>query len=220
MLDEVANRRGGPWTLAECHGRMRWPRRGVYFCFEPGEHREDLSTPRVVRVGTHGLRPSSSTLWGRLSQHRGSEGGRFAGGGNHRVSIFRLHVGEALLASGEYPPEISHTWGRGTSAPLEVRALEYPLERDVSTHIRAMPFLWVEVDDPPGPASERGLIERGAIAVLSNFTQPLIDPPSPTWLGHRSAREAIRNSGLWNVNHVRDAASDDRFLSAVHRHLD
>ena len=128
---------------------MGWPRRGVYFFFEPGEHREDRSTARVVRVGTHGLRASSSTPWGRLSQHRGNGGGRFAGGGNHRGSVFRLHIGEALLASGEYPAEISHTWGRGSSAPLEVRALEYPLEYDVSAYIRAMPFLWVEVDDAP-----------------------------------------------------------------------
>ncbi|MGB8383529.1 MAG: hypothetical protein WCG47_20150, partial [Dermatophilaceae bacterium] len=82
------------------------------------------------------------------------------------------------------------------------------------------PFLWVEVGDAPGPASERGLIERGAIAVLSNFARPPIDPPSPTWLGHRSAHEAIRNSGLWNVNHVRDTASDDAFVHALARHLD
>ena len=219
LLEEVADRCDGPRTLGECHGRMGWPRRGVYFFFEHGEHRENLSSPRVVRVGTQGLRLSASTLWGRLSQHRGGTGGRFAGGGNHRGSIFRLHVGEALLASGEYPPGISDTWGRGSSAPLEVRALEYPLERDVSAYIRAMPFLWVEVDDPPGPASERGLIERGVIAVLSNFAGLPIDPPSSTWLGRRSAREAIRTSGLWNVNHVRDAALDDRFLSALHRHL-
>ena len=52
-----------------------------------------------------------------------------------------------------------------------------------------------------------------------NFAGLPIDPPSSTWLGRRSAREAIRTSGLWNVNHVRDAALDDRFLSALHRHL-
>ena len=220
LLEEVSDRRGGPRTLGECHGRMGWPRRGVYFFFEPGECREDLATPRVVRVGTHALRPSSSTLWGRLSQHRGSTAGGLPGGGNHRGSIFRRHVGEALLASSEYPPEISDTWGRGSSAPQEVRALEYPLERDVSRYIRAMPFLWVEVADPPSPASERGLIERGAIALLSNFAQPPIDPPSSTWLGRRSARAAIRSSGLWNVNHVRDRPSDDRFLVALGGQLD
>lgn len=219
LLDAIAQRCGGPRTLADCHGRMAWPRRGVYFFFETGEHRESGSSPRVVRVGTHGLRPSSSTLWGRLSQHRGSAGGGFPGGGNHRGSIFRLHVGEALLATGNYPPEISGTWGHGSSAPPNVRTAEYPLERDVSAYIRAMPFLWVEVDDAPGPDSERGLIERGAIAVLSNLARPPIDPPSPTWLGQRSAREAIRRSGLWNVNHVRDPIPGDAFLDSLARCL-
>lgn len=76
LLDQIALRCGGPRTLAECHGRMGWPRRGVYFFFEPGEHRENGPPPRVVRVGMHGLRPSKSTLWGRLSQHRGNGGGR------------------------------------------------------------------------------------------------------------------------------------------------
>ena len=135
LLDEVARRCGGPRRLAECHGQMGWPRRGVYFFFEPGESREESSHPRVARVGTHGLRPSKSTLWARLAQHRGSGGGRFPGGGNHRSSVFRLHVGEALLPTGDYPDEIYGTWGRGTSAPLEVRTAEYPLERDVSTYI-------------------------------------------------------------------------------------
>jgi len=34
-----------------------------------------------------------TTLWARLSQHRGSAK---SGGGNHRCSIFRLLVGRAL----------------------------------------------------------------------------------------------------------------------------
>ncbi len=55
--------------------------------------------------------------------------------------------------------------------------------------------------------------------MLSNFARPPVDPPSPTWLGHQSARDAIRSSGLWNVNHVREAPSSDSFLSALATHL-
>lgn len=66
-----------------------------------------------------------------------------------------------------------------------------------------MPFLWLAVDDPPGPDSDRGYIERNAIALLSNYGAPQpIDPPSATWLGRHAAADAIRRSGLWNVNHV------------------
>ena len=83
-----------------------------------------------------------------------------------------------------------------------------------------MPFLWVEVNDAPGAASARGAIERGAIAVLSNFARPTIDPPSPKWLGHHAARAAIRDSGLWNVNHVRETPTDNAFLDALSRQLE
>ena len=77
------------------------PRRGVYFFFEPGELREDGRTPRVVRVGTHAVSAGSrTTLWTRLRDHRGHVIGRHVGGGNHRASIFRRHVGSALLGRG------------------------------------------------------------------------------------------------------------------------
>lgn len=202
LLGELEVAVGGKRLLRSCHGRMGWPRRGVYFFFEPGEVRAEKVTPRVVRVGTHGLRPSKSTLWGRLSQHRGSSGGSMPGGGNHRGSIFRLHVGTALLRSGEWSNGIRKTWGVGSTADREVRAVEYPLERAVSDYIGSMPFLWLGVDDPPGPCSDRGIIEAGAIALLSNLDREPVDPPSANWLGRLADRDAIGRSGLWNVNHV------------------
>jgi hypothetical protein len=214
MLAEVEAGCGGRRRLADCSGRMDWPQHGVYFFFEDGELREDGVTPRVVRVGTHALRPSKSTLWGRLSQHKGSGGGSMPGGGNHRGSIFRLHVGTALLETGEWPEEIRSTWSVGSTARGEVRRAEYPLERAVSEYVGAMPFLWLAVDDPPGAGSDRGVIEAGAIALLSNLDRKPIDPPSATWLGRCAARDAIRRSGLWNVNHVADAPKED-FLTVL-----
>ena len=73
---------------------MDWPQRGLYFFCEAGEERSGTGTGmRVVRVGTHGLKAGSrNTLWGRLSQHRGTS----RGSGNHRGSIFRLLLGIAL----------------------------------------------------------------------------------------------------------------------------
>ncbi len=205
ILGDLGNRVGGARHLASCNGGMNWPRRGVYFFFEEGEFRQDSNTLRLVRVGTHGLRQGSqTTLWNRLSQHKGHSGGVHPGGGNHRGSIFRLHVGDALLNSSNGPSEIRQMWGRGSNASRAIREIEYPLEKDVSAHIGRMPFLWVEVDDPPGPSSDRGTIERGVIALLSNFRQPLIDGPSDHWLGLQSSRTEIRESGLWNIDHVNE----------------
>lgn len=81
-----------------------------------------------------------------------------------------------------------------------------------------MSFLWLNVDDPPSSTSDRGRIERGAIALLSNHSREPIDPPSASWLGRRAASAAIRRLGLWNVNHVLEPATDP-FLSVMEHHV-
>jgi hypothetical protein len=215
LLAQIAENCAGKRRLAECHGQMGWPSRGVYFFFEDGETREDGVTPRVVRVGTHGLRAGSrATLWGRLSQHRGCTAGSLPGGGNHRGSIFRLHVGTAILASGEWPAATRQSWGQGNTAKGEVRIGEYALEQAVSTYIARMPFLWLPVDDPASASSDRSVIEAGAIALLSNLDRQPVDAASPTWLGRHANRRSVRDSGLWNVNHVAESPSPE-FLDVL-----
>ena len=75
LLGEVEDRIGPRRRLSECSRASGWPAAGGYFFCEDGQVRRDGTTPRVVRVGTRGLRASRSTLWGRLSQHRGTTGG-------------------------------------------------------------------------------------------------------------------------------------------------
>jgi hypothetical protein len=209
-LDLLAEKVGGPKTLAECSGRLYWPQRGVYFFTEESEIREDSgSGARVVRVGTHALTETSrTTLWRRLSQHRGRVK---SGGGHHRGSIFRLLVGTAVIARDglEFP-----SWGQGNNAPREVREVERALECRVSEIIGAMPLLWLAIDDAPGAGSLRGYIERNSIALLSNFGKPPLDAPSKNWLGHSCNRERVRSSGLWNSNHV-DERYDPAFLACL-----
>jgi hypothetical protein len=54
-------------------------------------------------------------------------------------------------------------------------------------------------------------LELNSIALLSNFEWQGIDPPSPNWLGLQSSEETIRESGLWNTNHV-EKSHDSAFL--------
>jgi hypothetical protein len=90
ILDELAAKVGGPRLLRDCAADSTWPSHGVYFFYEAGELRSD-GRHRVVRIGTHALTDTSqATLWDRLRQHRGHVGGRNAGGGNHRASVFRV----------------------------------------------------------------------------------------------------------------------------------
>ena len=206
-IDRLTAHLRGARVLARCNGRLHWPQRGIYFFMENGEVRSNSGVgPRIVRIGTHALKVSSTTkLWTRLSQHRGQASN---GGGNHRGSIFRLIVGSALMARDGCKCE---TWGKGSSANFEIRSNEISLEREVSRYIGAMPFVWVDIDDEPGAGSLRGYIERNAIALLSNYNKEPIDAPSADWLGHYCDREKVRKSGLWNSNHV-DEKYDSKFL--------
>jgi len=209
---------GGPRRLRDCGGRDAWPERGVYFFFEEGETREDGESPRVVRVGTHALsRSSRTTLWKRLAQHRGTLSGSRAGGGNHRGSIFRHHVGTALLARDGCPEEVRRAWA-SAQADRRIKDIEYPLERAVSEHIRRMPSLWLAVLDAPGRDSRRGYLDANAIGLLSNCVRDPIDPPSPKWLGRWAQSPRVRESGLWNVNHV-DQGYEPAFLDLLEQYV-
>ncbi len=198
--------RNGTRRLIDCHGRMDWPMRGVYFFFEDGETRLDGS-PRVVRVGTHAVSEGSrTTLWNRLSQHRGTT----SGGGNHRGSIFRLHVGGALLDTRRVAL-VSDSWGQGSNAPKEVRRTENAVEQAVSEYIGAMPFTWIDIDDESSKHSKRAIIEQNSLGLISAAINAGIESPSSDWLGHHCRHAAVRSSGMWNVKHIH-GQYDPRFL--------
>ncbi|MGH3224350.1 MAG: DUF7664 domain-containing protein [Streptosporangiaceae bacterium] len=213
LLEELAAREHGPRRLAGCTGAEAWPGRGVYFFYENGEIRGDGSG-RVVRVGTHALTATSrSTLWGRLRQHRGYLAGTHPGGGNHRASVFRRHVGSALIQRGNYPGELLASW-LDRRRPPELRApQEHEIELKVSRYIGAMPFLWLAVPDRPDGTSDRGYIERNSIALLSRLTGAA-DQPSTGWLGQDASSPRVRQSGLWNSDYV-DDRYDSGFLQVL-----
>ena len=133
---------------------MDWPQRGVYFFYDKSQVRSDTGTGlRVTRVGTHALKKrSKSTLWNRLSQHKGQ---MKSGGGNHRGSIFRLLTGTAIInkLNMNYP-----TWGKRSPASKETREREQTLEKMVSGVIGEMPFLYLSINDEHARDSLRGYI--------------------------------------------------------------
>ncbi len=215
LLNDLEKSLGGKRLFKNCNGKLDWPERGVYFFFEPGEFRiNNLSELRAVRVGTHMVsRGSKATFWNRLHTHRGTGDG----GGNHRASVFRLHIGNAIIqkSAGEITLP---SWSEGQSASPETQAAELKLEQKVSEYISNMSILWINVPDVAGPASDRAFIEKNSIALLSGPEDP-IDIPSDGWLGNFSTNEAVCKSGLWNVNYV-DYRYDDRFLKVFEIYID
>jgi len=209
ILKDLEGALDGKRVLSKCNGRMKWPERGIYFFFESGEFRSAQPNDlRIVRVGTHMVsKGSKATLWHRLYTHRGTEKGT----GNHRGSVFRLHVGQAIIGKSKGKICVP-TWGKGQFASSEVREVELELEKKVSEYIGRLSLLWLN------PASDRAYIEKNSIGLLAGSNGP-IDIPSKNWLGNFSPNETIRRSGLWNVNYV-DCQYDDRFLDVLRKYVD
>jgi len=179
--------------------------RGLYMFFEDDEYRTTSPfVKRVTRVGTHAVsKGSSATLWNRLRTHRGGIDLR----GNHRSSIFRLHVGNSIINKRniELP-----TWGLGQNASAEIKQKEIGLEKLVSKYIGNMSILWLNIADEPTKFSDRSYLEKNLIALLSSYNFKL-DKSNYLWLGNYNQNLFIKNSSLWNVKYV-DLKYDSRFL--------
>jgi hypothetical protein len=193
----------GLFTLKEADGRHPWPEQGVYFFFDPNEPIPKPGLPgRVVRIGTHGVaKNTNSTLWSRLHMHQGSKRN---GGGNHRGSIFRWHIGKAINGTPS-----SWDWDdarKGIKANSEerreVRRWEHEHERLVSDYIHQLPFTVIAMPGSPGKDCQRAVFETECIAYLSWCGQNGLIKIGSDWLGLRATNDKIKTSGLWNVNDV------------------
>lgn len=96
---------------------MDWPDTGIYLFFQHTETRDSTEKLRLTKIATHVVSEVSSTsLWNRLRNHRGTQHGLYEGGGNHRDSVFRKRVRGAAIACddlhGKYPVGIESSPGR------------------------------------------------------------------------------------------------------------
>ncbi|PSO33562.1 hypothetical protein C7G41_00865 [Bradyrhizobium sp. MOS002] len=171
------------------------PDQGVYFFFDPKEQtRFSQTLPRLVRIGTHGVSSGSrATLRDRLRTHLGTSDGY----GNHRSSVFRLHVGEALIRRDELREQYPD-WGSGQNSTAAVRDKEKPLERAVSEILGSLLVCWIAVADKSAKESARSLIERLSIALFTEHLLP-VEGPGSNWLGLHSKHNVIVKTGLWNL---------------------
>jgi hypothetical protein len=217
----------GPYYLNDCSGGMDFPEQGVYFFFSSESDLEHgaSGTWQLTRIGTIGVSEgSSATLWGRLRQHRGNASGKYADGGNHRGSVFRKHVGRALIERDDRHGAFPH-WGQPHAAGLDIettalREQEHPLEQEVSEYIGNLPFLYLNVPGEPGPNCDRAQIEMNAIAMTSHYRRQMQTPyRSASWLGRHSPAEEIYRTGLWNIEHV-SALFSQAILETMRDYID
>ncbi|WP_158666128.1 DUF6884 domain-containing protein [Pseudomonas sp. SWI36] len=216
---DTARESGLTFSFAELSGN-KLPKRGVYVFLDPREQNFLNAGPRIVRVGTHAVSSESkSTLRTRLRSHFG----QIDGGGNHRGSIFRLHVGRALLESQKLGHKYS-TWGDGQHASGEIREKEIELEKEVSGYLSNLEVFIIPIDDEPSKDSLRAHVETQLIALCTEDFEK-IDETAMDWLGKSSPMLPIVKSGLWNLRDVskkynpNDLGSVDHIISMQEQDL-
>ena len=159
--------------------RRDLPSNGIYFFYEEGEVIEMGSRviKRIVRVGTH---REQGRFPDRILDH-------FYG--NKNSSVFRRHLGAAILAKKNLHDPRLREWIRGSMSLRDI-------EEKVSKLLREkFSFRYIRVDD----RDERLELEERLISTLARFSPKYV---SPNWLGRYSPSREIRESGLWNVEHV------------------
>lgn len=162
------------------------PSSGIYFFFERGETGSlgGVQVERIVRVGTH---LQDGNFPKRIRQHYGLVRSL---GGNKNGSVFRRHVGGALLVKTSPHDRRIDEWMKqgGASYPEIEQSVSQTLRERFSFSCFAVP----RKDD-------RLLLERGLIALLAQHPIAL---PSSTWLGRCAISPLIRSTGLWNTQGV------------------
>jgi hypothetical protein len=167
------------------------PTDGIYLVFEEGERAH--AGDRIVRVGSH---TGHGTLPSRLSEHFVKE--------NKDRSIFRKNIGRAMLAKAK--DDYLDCWeidmtsrARRVDPPAGFDAdHQSTIEAAVTEYLRSH-FSFVII--PMAELSERRVFEKKIGSLL--FACPECRP-SGDWLGSHSPKEMIQDSGLWQVNGLRD----------------
>ena len=97
--------------------------------------------------------------------------------------------------------------GVGSNATKAIIDKEQWLELEVSSEIRKLQFCVFEINDKASKKSERAIIKKILINILST---PKIDLIYDDWLGKESDSEEIKKTGLWNIDHSSGGASKDK----------
>lgn len=185
------------------------PENGIYFLYEEGEScSHQTAKQRIVRVGTH----RDGNFRSRLAEHFLLNERKMAFTRDqpapHERSIFRKHIGRALLNKAQDPYisvwDIDFTKRKTRDANRHLRDIgkEAAIEREVTQILREnFSFRFVEMADQIQRMGHQGL-ERPLIGTLASC--PLCGPSSG-WLGRYSPNVQIRESGLWLIQHLKAA---------------
>jgi len=167
----------------------RIPLNGIYILFEKGETAHGVE--RIVRIGTH---RGDDQLLGRLKEHFINE--------NKDRSIFRKNIGRAILNQTGDPfldlweYDLMTRKARDRFGVLIDMDRQKRIERQVTQMLQSR-FQFV-VFSVAGKEN-RTLLESRLIATVAQCSDCT---PSYDWFGQFSPKEKIRQSGLWQLQHL------------------
>jgi hypothetical protein len=177
------------------------PYSGIYTFFEHGETAplDDTIVDRIVRVGTHN---KDGNFPGRIRQHYGNVNSL---GGNKNGSVFRKHLGGAIIRRQNPDDHRLFQWTKQMGDSYK------EIETEVSQTLRQyFTFVCFSVES----GEDRHNLERGLIAQLARY--PLYQSSSQ-WLGHYAVSPEIAHCGLWNVQYTDDAPMTTNELLLLER---
>jgi hypothetical protein len=187
------------------------PDNGIYFFYEKGEcDGHSAGRPRIVRVGTH----KNGNFKNRISEHflpKGMKLDRNKPAPKDR-SIFRKNLGRAML--NKTRPDYLPLWeidfmnrdALNRCSNRRDMVLEQETEERITEILRKnFGFKYIVIEDQNERMGSSGLESR-LIGTLSHCS---MCNPSPSWLGNFSPKEAIKESGLWLIQHLTSSGITD-----------
>lgn len=199
--------------------RNALPTNGIYFFYENGEScSHSQGTPRIVRVGTH----RDGNFQFRIAEHFLLDERKMMFTKDqpapHDRSIFRKHIGRALLNRARDPylsvwdTDFTPRSARDACGHLRDINKEMEVERQVTQIIRErFSFRFTAIADQTNRMGSQGL-ERALIGTLAGCGRC---SPSRDWLGQHSPNQQIRTSGLWLIQHLRAAVLTSKQIQLI-----
>ncbi len=183
------------------------PDNGVYFFYEKGELYGHCSEnrPRIVRIGTHREGNFKSRIKDHFLFNESKMNFDKTRSPPHDRSIFRKNLGRAILNNEKNVYlkiwDIDYTTRENRKELSDQRniKLERKIEAQVTTLLQYnFSFKYLIIKGQERRIGSKG-IESRLIGTLSQCDKCM---PSKEWLGNHSPVSKIRDSGLWQYQHL------------------
>ena len=183
------------------------PDNGIYFFYEEGEFwGHGKAEQRIVRIGTH----RDGNFKDRISQHFLLDESKMDFNKDNQKpsdrSIFRKHIGRSLLCkrNDSYLKVWNISFTEKEKRKKYSHLRDIPKEKDLESEITEMlrnrfSFRFIIRDNQVERMGSEGL-ESSLIGTVSHCQ---LCRPSTNWLGRYHPRRAVKESGLWLVQHLK-----------------